>query len=189
MELTQETRTMQDNAPAGNGRAVIAAILAISVAASAFLFWLVYVHQAPASFAHRLSFLPAVNAGFNGLSAIALTVGFTFIRGRRIQAHRNAMMTAFVFSTLFLVSYITNHALHGDQLFAGRGAVRTFYLAILSSHILLSVVALPLVLVTFFFSLSSRFAQHRKIARWTFPIWLYVSVTGVIVGVMLMAWK
>lgn len=189
MELTQETRTMQDNAPAGNGRAVIAAILAISVAASAFLFWLVYVHQAPASFAHRLSFLPALNAGFNGLSAIALTVGFTYIRGRRIQAHRNAMMTAFVFSTLFLVSYITNHALHGDQLFAGRGAIRTFYLAILSSHILLSVVALPLVLVTFFFSLSSRFAQHRKIARWTFPIWLYVSVTGVIVGVMLMAWK
>ena len=189
MELTHETRTMKYNAPAGNGRAVIAAILAISVAASAFLFWLVYVHQAPASFAHRLSFLPAVNAGFNGLSAIALTTGFAFIRSRRIQAHRNAMMTAFVFSTLFLVSYITNHALHGDQLFAGRGAIRTFYLSILSSHILLSVVALPLVLVTFFFSLSGRFAQHRKIARWTFPVWLYVSVTGVIVGVMLMTWK
>ncbi len=153
------------------------------------MFWLVYFHQAPASFAHRLSFLPALNATFNGLSAIALTIGLLLIKSRRISAHRNAMLTAFVFSTLFLVSYITNHALHGDQLFAGRGPVRTFYLSILSSHILLSVVALPLVLVTFFFSLSGRIAQHRRIARWTFPIWLYVSVTGVIVGIMLMSWK
>lgn len=99
------------------------------------------------------------------------------------------MLTAFGFSTLFLASYITNHALHGDQLFAGRGAVRVVYLSILGSHILLTVVALPLVLITFFFSLSGRFPQHRKVARWTFPLWLYVSVTGVIVGVMLMVWK
>ena len=103
--------------PAGNTRAAIIAIIAISVAASAFLFWLVYVHQAPAAFAHRLSFLPALNATFNGLSAIALTTGFLYIRSRRVIPHRNAMMTAFVFSSLFLVSYITNHALHGDQLF------------------------------------------------------------------------
>jgi putative membrane protein len=189
MELTQETRTNLYNGAPGNVRAMIAAILAISVAASAFLFWLVYFHQAPAEFAHRLSFLPGLNALFNGCSAIALSIGFYFIQKRRITAHRNAMLTAFVFSTLFLVSYITNHALHGDQLFPGHGLIRTVYLTILTSHILLSVVALPLVLVTFFFSLSGRFAQHKRIARWTFPIWLYVSVTGVIVGVVLMTWK
>jgi putative membrane protein len=192
MEITEGTRTNFYNrpGPAGNTRAAILAIVAISIAASAFLFWLVYVHQAPSAFAARLRFLPALNATFNGLSAIALTTGLVFIHRRRITAHRNAMMTAFVFSSLFLVSYITNHALHGDQLFPGHGAARTIYLLILVTHIFLSVFALPLVLVTFFFSLSGRFQQHKKIARWTFPIWLYVSVTGVIVGAMLMmSWK
>jgi putative membrane protein len=189
MTTAQETRTNFYTGTPGNTRAMILAIVAVSVAASAFLFWLVYFHQAPAAFAHRLSFLPGLNAVFNGCSAIALTIGFSFIRGRKIVQHRNAMMTAFVFSSLFLVSYIANHALHGDQLFAGRGTVRTVYLSILASHILLSVFALPLVLITFFFSLSGRFALHKKIARWTFPVWLYVSVTGVIVGVMLLAWK
>jgi putative membrane protein len=184
--ITPATRTKNINTLPGNTRAAVLAILAISVAASLFLFWLVYVHQAPTAFAHKLSFLPGLNAVFNGLSALALTTGLFFILKRRIVAHRNAMMTAFVFSSLFLVSYITNHALHGDQLFPGHGLARTIYLWILITHIFLSVFALPLVLVTFFFSLSGRFVQHKKIARWTFPIWLYVSVTGVIVGVMLM---
>ncbi len=189
MELTRETPAMKFNAPAGNGRAIIATIIAISAAAWVFLFWLVYFHRAPASFAHRLGFLPALNAALNGMSAIALITGLFFIRSRRITAHRNAMLTAFGFSTLFLASYITNHTLHGDQIFAGRGVIRVLYLSILGSHILLTVVALPLVLVTFFLSLSGRFPQHRRVARWTFPLWLYVSVTGVIVGVMLMVWK
>ena len=95
------------------------------------------------------------------------------------------MITAFVFSTLFLVSYILHHALHGDVRYPLHGAFRTFYLCLLASHILLAVVALPLVLITFFFSLSGRIPQHRKVARWTFPLWLYVSVTGVITYVML----
>jgi putative membrane protein len=99
------------------------------------------------------------------------------------------MMTAFAFSALFLVSYVANHALHGDTIFPGHGTVRTVYLAILISHIFLSVVVLPLILITFFFSLSGRFAQHKRIARYTFPIWLYVSVTGVVVYAMLAAWR
>jgi putative membrane protein len=189
MDVARESRSAKFSAPAGNGRAMIATIIAISVAAWVFLFWLVYFHRAPASFEHRLGFLPALNAGFNGMSAIALITGFVFVRRRRLVGHRNSMLTAFGFSTLFLASYITNHALHGDQLFAGRGAIRIVYLSILGSHILLTVAALPLVLITFFFSLSGRFPQHRKVARWTFPFWLYVSVTGVIVGVMLMVWK
>ncbi len=121
----------------------------------------------------------------NGLSATALLIGFTFIRARRIAAHRAAMITAFGFSTLFLVSYIMHHALHGDVRYPVHAALRAVYLPLLASHIMLAIVALPLVLVTFFFSLTGRIPQHRKIARWTFPLWLYVSVTGVITYVML----
>lgn len=167
-----------------NTRPAIAAILAISAAATLFLFWLIYVHPA-ASTSSELAFLPALNAGFNGLSAVALLMGYTFIRARRIRAHRTAMISAFAFSTMFLVGYIVHHALHGDVRYPAHAALRGVYLPLLASHILLAVVALPLVLTTFFFSLSGRIPQHRRIARWTFPLWLYVSVTGVIVWVML----
>jgi len=165
----------------------VVAICAVSVAAVIFLLWLVYGRTAPAEFAHRLTFLPALNAVFNGLSAAALAAGFVLILRRRITAHRNAMLTAFFFSSLFLVSYITNHALHGDVRYPVGAAHRTFYLGMLASHVFLSVVALPMVLVTFFLSLSGRFALHKKLARWTFPIWFYVSVTGVLVYLMLHA--
>ncbi len=165
---------------------IIAAILAISVVASLFLFWLVYFH-APADTNHtKLLFLPSLNAVFNGLSAIALLVGFAYVKGKKIKQHRAAMFVAFIFSTLFLVSYIANHALHGEYRLpiAHVGLLWNFYFYMLISHITLSVVALPLILITFFFSLSGRFPQHRSIARWTFPIWLYVSVTGVLVAVI-----
>lgn len=98
------------------------------------------------------------------------------------------MLSAFGFSSLFPISHIVNHALHGDTQFPHQGAVRTVYLSILASHIFLSVVALALVLTTFFLSLSGRFAMHRRIARFTFPIWLYVSITGVIVFAFLRAY-
>lgn len=172
------------SAPRSGTAPVIAAILAISAAASAFLFWLIYIHPAAASSA-QYAFLPALNAVFNGLAAIALLIGYTFIRARQIERHRAAMITAFAFSALFLVGYILHHALHGDVRYPVHAAFRTFYLCLLASHILLAVVTLPLVLTTFFFSLSGRFPQHRKIARWTLPLWLYVSVTGVITFVML----
>jgi len=174
-------------APRSSTRPAIAAILAISAAATLFLFWLIYVHPAPDAASVRLTFLPALNALLNGLSASALLIGYTFIRSRRIKAHRAAMLTAFLFSSIFLIFYIVNYALHGESHYPGHGPLRTVYLAILISHVLLSVVALPLVLVTFFFSLTGRIPTHRKVARWTFPIWLYVSVTGVIVYAMLAA--
>ena len=180
---------MTTAAPASNNRqqgtrAAIATILAISAAATLFLFWLIYVHPAAAS-SSQYAFLPALNALLNGLSATALLICYTFIKSRRIAAHRAAMMTAFGFSTLFLVSYIAHHALHGDVRYPIHAALRSVYLPLLASHIILAIVALPLVLVTFFFSLSGRIPQHRKIARWTFPLWLYVSVTGVVTYVML----
>jgi putative membrane protein len=171
-------------APQSSTRSAIAAILVISAAATAFLFWLIYVHPAAAS-STQYAFLPALNATLNGLSATALLIGYTFIRARRIKAHRAAMITAFIFSTLFLVSYIAHHALHGDVFYPPHAPYRSVYIPLLISHILLAIVALPLVLVTFFFSLSGRIPQHRKVARWTFPLWLYVSVTGVITYVML----
>ena len=170
-------------------RAPIATIVGVSAVATLFLLWLVYVHPPSQEFATRLLFLPALNALFNAMSATALVIGLSYIRKRNITAHRASMITAFVFSSLFLVCYITNHALHGEMRFAGHGPIRTAYLALLISHILLSVIALPMVLITFFFSLTGRFPQHKKIARFTYPIWLYVSVTGVIVYAMLAAWR
>ncbi len=165
---------------------IIAAILGVSVVASLFLFWLVYFHP-PADTDHtKLLFLPSLNAVFNGLSAIALTIGLVYVKARKIKQHRAAMFTAFIFSTLFLVSYITNHALHGEYHLpiAHTGVLWNTYFWMLLSHITLSVIALPLILITFFFSLTERFPQHRRIARWTFPIWLYVSITGVLVAVI-----
>lgn len=180
--MTTQTRTQP---PTASPRGAVFAILAISVVASLFLFWLIYLHPAADSAGTQFAFLPALNAILNGLSATALLIGYTFIRSRRISAHRAAMFTAFGFSTLFLISYIAHHALHGDVRYPLHAALRTPYLVLLASHIILAVIALPMVLTTFFFSLSGRIPMHRKIARWTFPIWLYVSVTGVITYVML----
>jgi putative membrane protein len=166
----------------------VAVIIGVSVVATLFLFWLIYVHPPSDAASARYTFLPNLNALLNGLSAIALLIGFYFIRTHRIAAHRASMMTAFVFSSLFLVCYIANHALHGDALYPVHNHVYyDAYLPILISHIILAIVALPIVLITFYLSLSRRFAAHRKLARFTFPLWLYVSITGVVVRVMLVA--
>ncbi|HEY3707129.1 MAG TPA: DUF420 domain-containing protein [Terracidiphilus sp.] len=163
----------------------VLAIIAVSLAATLFLFWLIYVHPAADQGGTRMAFLPAMNAVLNGASATALLIGFLFIRSRKIDAHRRSMITAFGFSTLFLIGYIAHHALHGDVRYPLHAAYRGPYLSLLTSHIVLSALALPMILITFFLSLTRRFPQHRKLARWTFPIWLYVSVTGVITYVML----
>ena len=170
-----------------NIKSAIVAICAVSAGAVVFLLWLIYARQAPLEFTNRLTFLPALNALLNGLSATAILLGLFFISRRRITAHRHAMLVAFCFSSLFLVSYITNHALHGETHYPVGVGHRSLYLAILASHVLLSVVALPLVLMTFFLALTGRFAVHKRMARFTFPIWLYVSVTGVVVFMMLHA--
>jgi putative membrane protein len=166
-------------------RSGVLAILAISAAATLFLFWLIYLHPASDRAGVRMAFLPAMNAILNGASATALLIGFLFIRARNINAHRRSMITAFVFSTLFLVGYILHHALHGDIRYPVDAPYRGIYIPILVSHIVLSSVALPMILITFFFSLTGRFPQHKRIARWTFPLWLYVSITGVVTYMML----
>lgn len=157
-----------------------------SALALTFLFWLLYGREGGGAAASgSLGFLPAVNAGLNAASATCLVLGFLAIRRRRPDVHRRWMLGAFAFSTLFLVGYITHHALHGDTRFEGEGPVRTIYLAVLASHVLLSVIALPMVLTTFYLSLSGQLDRHRRLARFTLPIWLYVSATGVLVFVML----
>jgi putative membrane protein len=177
------TRSIHEPEQLKTPPSVIAAILGISAAASVFLCWLVYFH-APADATHsHLLFLPALNAFLNGCSAIALVVGFSDVKHGRLRQHRAAMFSAFIFSSIFLVSYITNHALHGDSHLPVSHSTGIWYAyaTLLTSHIILSIVALPMILITFFFSLTQRFRQHRSLARWTFPIWLYVSITGVMV--------
>lgn len=132
-----------------------------------------------------ISQLPHLNALLNTTSAILLVCGYRFIRQGRINAHRNCQVSAFVISILFLTSYLTYHYYHGDTKFLGQGIVRPFYFAILISHIVLAIVIVPLVLITLYRAARSDFLRHRKIARWTLPLWLYVSVTGVIVYLML----
>lgn len=165
-------------------KGALASIVAISVLACAFLFWLLYFREGGAV-SRQLLFLPSVNAAFNACASVALILGiFAIKRGER-RKHRTFMISAFVFSTLFLLGYITHHALHGDTKFAGEGSIKTLYLSILASHVVLSVGALPMVLTTFYLSLSGRFDRHKRLARYTFPVWLYVSVTGVVVFAML----
>ncbi len=168
-----------------NTRAAVMAILGVSLAATLFLFWLIYLHPASDATGRQWGFLPGLNALMNALSATALLIGYVMIRAGRKNAHRAAMLTAFGFSTLFLIGYIVHHALHGDVRYPVGAALRGFYLVLLSSHILLAIVALPLVLTAFFFAFMGLFETHKAVARWTFPLWLYVSVTGVITHVML----
>src|SRR5258708_10308863 len=141
-------------------RPVVGAIVVVSGLAVSFLLWLLYVHHASGNFAGRWMFLPALNALLNGLCAITLCVGLYFIKHHNREAHRKSMLLAFAFSSAFLVSYIVHHALHGATIFPGHAAVRTLYLAILSSHAILSMASLPMVLTTLFLSLTRRFAIH-----------------------------
>jgi putative membrane protein len=132
-----------------------------------------------------VSQLPAVNAALNSLSAILLVGGYLFIRSRNIKAHRACMLSAFASSMLFLASYLVYHYQVGSVPFKGQGGIRLVYFTILLTHTILATTVVPLALVTLFRAFKERFDGHRRIARWTFPIWLYVSVTGVIVYWML----
>jgi protein SCO1/2/putative membrane protein len=129
--------------------------------------------------------LPSVNAVLNATAAVLLVWGYTLVRRKRIAQHRKAMQTAFVVSCLFLVCYLVYHYQVGTVRFQKTGALKTLYLSILGTHTLLAAAVPVLAIVTLRRSLSARYDQHRRIARWTLPIWLYVSVTGVVVYLML----
>ena len=157
------------------------AIAGVSVIAISLVMWL--TTRPPAALGVNLSFMPAINAGFNLLSALLLTLGWRAIRAGDKKRHQRLMSAAFVSSTLFFVGYLAYHYAHGDVRY--EGSWRAGYLVILVSHIVLSVALVPMALTTLYLAASGRFSTHKKIARWTLPIWLYVSVTGVLVFLLL----
>lgn len=156
----------------------------LSVVATGFLSWLLLVNQGAGSSAD-LSFLPAVNAGFNSIAACLLCAGWVAIRRGRRGLHKYLMVSAFLASTLFFVSYVTYHYTVGDTHYTGVGLGRTVYFVVLISHVLLSVLIVPMALSAFWFAFRKRFETHKKITRVLTPAWLYVSVTGVVIFFML----
>jgi uncharacterized membrane protein YozB (DUF420 family) len=132
-----------------------------------------------------ISDLPALNATLNGIAGCCLAAGYYFIRQRRIAAHRACMVSAFIASTLFLISYLVYHFNIGSRPFPGQGPIRTLYFTILITHVSLAAAIVPMALVTLSRGLKLDIVRHRRIARWTWPIWMYVSVTGVVIYLML----
>ena len=132
-----------------------------------------------------ISYLPHLNACLNGTSAILLFAGYSFIRARNVVAHRACQIMALIVSSLFLTSYLVYHYHHGTTRFLGTGVARPIYFTILTTHTMLAIAIVPLVALTFYRAFRRDFVRHRRIARITLPLWLYVSVTGVIVYLML----
>lgn len=132
-----------------------------------------------------ISYLPHINACLNGTSALLLISGYSFIRSGNVAAHRTCQVSALAVSILFLASYLTYHFNHGTTRFQGTGLARPIYFTVLTSHTILAVVIVPLVVLTFYRAFRQDFTRHRRIARITLPLWLYVSITGVIVYLML----
>lgn len=160
-------------------------IVAFSVAVFLFLFWLVYFKPAAGYSSAFIGALPAVNATLNGISSILLVAGLVAVKRRQYDRHLRLMFGALGSSALFLISYVVYHTFHGDTRFTGTGLIRPIYFFILISHIVLSAVVVPLILTSFYLALAGRMATHRRVSKFTFPIWLYVSVTGVLIFLML----
>ena len=169
----------------GAERRAFAVIAILSVAVLAYLFWLLYGRSGSSEPPSWTSSLPALNAALNGTSAVLLVSGFLAIRRGRPQLHMKLMLAALLVASVFLASYVVYHHYHGDTRFEGQGPVRPIYFLVLVTHVLGSMVALPMVLTTLFFAVTRRFKRHRRLARFTFPLWLYVSVTGVLVFFLL----
>jgi len=165
---------------------VFISIGALSALVIGFLFWLIYFKESAGVESNTwVYYLPSVNALLNSITATFLVLGYVFIKRNRITTHRNFMLAATLTSALFLISYITYHHYKGDTIFTAEGLIRPIYFFILISHILLSIVQVPLILSTLYLAASKNYVKHRKIAKITFPIWLYVSVTGVLIFIIL----
>ena len=170
-----------------NDKMVFAAIGSLSLVVIGFLFWLVYLKEASGQVPQAYRILPALNAAFNAAAACCLVAGFAAIRRGARSLHAGLMLTALGLSALFLIGYVMYHSVAGDTKFGGTGLMRPIYFAILISHIALTAVTVPAILTTVYFAATASFERHRRLARWTLPAWLYVSVTGVLIFVMLRA--
>jgi putative membrane protein len=179
-----ETLPTEDN---GVKSAVIS-ILLLSAAAFGFLLWILYFRPASESTnPEALSFLPAMNAALNSLCAICVVSGVVAIKSGYRRLHISLMVTAILLSAVFLISYITYHTIHGDTKFVTEGTIRYAYFGLLISHVLCTIFALPLIISAVFFALTKRFELHKKVVKFTVPLWLYVSVTGVAIYFLLKA--
>jgi putative membrane protein len=177
------TAIMSDTALAGQNnkldRAFWVLNLCVSVLALTLLGYLLLIRRGTAGTGLDLRFMPAVNAGFNGLAGVLLVAGLIAIRSKNRILHRALMSAAFASSTLFLVGYLAYHSVHGNTIY--QGAYKPAYYVLLATHIVASMPVVPLALAAFYFAFKQRFATHKRMTRWLFPIWLYVSVTGVLV--------
>lgn len=171
-----------------NDRALRGAVASVSAVILAFLLWLIYGRGEVAGAPGAHAALPAFNAACNFLCATFLVAGYRAIRQGRRRRHITLMLAAVASSALFLVGYVTHHYSAGDTPFHGEGLVRPVYFAILISHVVVTTVTLPMILMTLAHAASGRFDRHKRIARRTLPLWLYVSVTGVLVFVFLRWW-
>lgn len=168
-------------------RAVVGIMIASGVVLI-FLFWLLYFREGAEVVPAWVYQLPAVNAFFNSVATAFLVMAFVQIKKRNFEAHMKYNLAAFVASALFLISYVLYHNFIGHTSFPGEGWIRPVYFTILISHIILSVAVVPLILSSFFFAFAGKFSTHRKISKFTFPIWMYVSVTGVVIFFILNAY-
>lgn len=175
---------MEATVAASSGRAFLIFNALLSAGALAFLGWLLLVHDGGGTHAD-LSFLPAVNAGLNSTAAALILAGWIAIRRGQRRRHQYLMVSAFAASALFLVSYVVYHYVHGDTRYAGEGPLRVVYLVVLATHVLASMAVVPMALTAFWLAYRRRFAAHKKVTRVLAPIWLYVSVTGVVIFAML----
>ena len=156
----------------------------VTLSAMSFLVWLIYFHEGNGGASQRVP-LPLINAILNGTSAALISVGLWAIKQRKRKLHMQLMLAAFASSALFLVNYTYYHFSHGDTHFAGQGIIRPIYFTVLITHILLSMVTFPMILTSLYLGLSTRLAAHRRLSKWTWAGWMYVSVTGVTVYFML----
>lgn len=157
----------------------------VSALALSFIAYILLVRRAGPAGEIDLRFLPAVNAALNSLATAFLVAGWIAIKRRAVRVHKRLMVAAFASSALFLVSYLTYHYVHGDTKYQGEGVLRLVYFAILISHVLLSMAVVPMALTAFYLAWRRQFARHRRLTRIALPIWLYVSVTGVVIYFML----
>lgn len=163
----------------------IGVILLISTIAFSFLIWLIYFKGGSDYSSNFITSLPALNSLFNATSAVLLVLGYRAIRQGRYMTHMRYNLTAFVTSSLFLISYVIYHNFHGSTPFTGEGIIRPIYFFILISHIILSAVVVPMILTSFYLIFAGRVKLHRKVSKITLPVWLYVSVTGVLIFAIL----
>ena len=168
-----------------NDRKYLFIIAILSVAVPLLVAFLLFIPQTGKLGEVDVTFLPKLHALLNSLTAIALLTGYYFIKNKNIRGHRFSMVTAFTLSAFFLISYVTYHYQASPTSYGGTGSLKTIYYFILITHIILAAVIVPLVLLSVYFAVSDQITRHRKISRWTFPIWLYVAVTGVVVYFMI----